>query len=98
MGLLYKHTDSISCKVHTDIMLQLCYSKYGGDNVGKTSSVSKDKYNRKAYDSFLVRVKAGYKAEIQTHAEAKGKSLNGFITEAITEKIERDKQEEARNA
>ena len=49
-----------------------------------------EKYNAKAYDEIKIRVPKGRKAEIQAHAEAQGKSLNGFVNEAIEEKIVRD--------
>jgi len=58
--------------------------------MGKTSSAVKDRYNAKAYDEIKVRVPKGQKNLIQAHAEAQGKSVNGFINEAIEEKIERD--------
>ena len=63
------------------------------------------KYEQKAYDKILLRVEAGKKAEIKSHAEKyqeeigiigtagytpKG-SVNGFIIRAIDEKIQRDK-------
>ena len=48
------------------------------------------KYNAKAYDRLEIKVAKGNKAIIKTHAEQQGKSLNGFVTEAIDEKIERD--------
>jgi len=50
----------------------------------------KTDYNKGNYDSFLVRVKKGEKEVIETHAKARGKSLNGFVNEAIKEKIERE--------
>ena len=58
--------------------------------MGKTSSTVKDRYNAKAYDEIKVRVSKGRKAEIQSHAEARGQSVNGFINSAIDEKMERD--------
>ncbi len=59
--------------------------------MGKTSSAVKDRYNAKAYDEIKVRVPKGRKPVIQTHAEAQGESLNGFIVRAVDETIERDK-------
>lgn len=50
-----------------------------------------EKYNAKAYDEIKVRVPKGKKQIIKDFAETKGKSLNGFIKEAINEKIEKDK-------
>ena len=59
--------------------------------MAKTSSKVKDKYNSKAYDSFLVRVPKGKKDIIKAHAEAQGDSVNGFINKAVDEKMKRDK-------
>lgn len=59
--------------------------------MGKTSSAVKDRYNAKAYDEIKVRVLKGQKEIIQAHAESQGKSVNGFINEAIEEKMERDR-------
>jgi len=42
-----------------------------------------------------VRVSKEYKADIQAHAEAHGESVNGFITRAIQEAMERDNAAEA---
>lgn len=58
--------------------------------MGKTSSAVKDRYNAKAYDEIKVRVSKGKKETIQSHAEAHGQSVNGFINSAIDEKMERD--------
>lgn len=49
-----------------------------------------EKYNAKAYDEIKVRVLKGRKAELQTYAEQRGESLNGFIGRAISETIQRD--------
>ena len=49
-----------------------------------------EKYNAKAYDEIKVRVSKGDKERIRTHAEHHGESLNGFVTRAIDETIERD--------
>lgn len=59
--------------------------------MGKTSSAVKDRYNAKAYDEIKVRVPKGQKTAIQAHAESRGESVNGFITRAIGETMERDK-------
>jgi hypothetical protein len=63
------------------------------------------KYESKAYDKILLRIEAGKKDEIKSHADEfqpavgaigtagytpKG-SINGFIIRAIDEKMERDK-------
>lgn len=51
------------------------------------------KYMKENYDEIKVRVEKGQKEIIKAHAEAQGKSVNGFINEAIEEKMERDKKE-----
>ena len=48
------------------------------------------KYMKENYDVYQVRMPKGRKAEIKAHAEARGESVNGFITRAIDETIERD--------
>lgn len=60
---------------------------------GKNSYESIKRYEDKAYDKVLVRMPKGKKEIIQAHTENKGQSVNGFINEAIDEKLERDKQE-----
>lgn len=52
--------------------------------------VTKDEYNKAKFDRFLVTVQKGRKAEIQSHAEARSESVNGFINRAIAETMERD--------
>ena len=58
----------------------------------RTSSVVKDRYNKKAYDRLTVRTPKGRKEEIQAHAEAHGESLNAFVARAIAEAMVRDTQ------
>ena len=61
----------------------------------KTSSAVKNKYNAKAYDRINLTVSKGKKEVIQSHAQAQGKSVNGFINEAIDEKMQRDNEKGA---
>ena len=63
--------------------------------MGKTSSKVKDRYNAKAYDTILTRLPKGQKAQIQAHAAAQGESVNGFVSRAIAETMERDKNKAA---
>ena len=44
-----------------------------------------DKYNKKAYDRFLVTVKKGQQEIIKAHAESLGLSLNAYINKLIAE-------------
>ena len=48
------------------------------------------KYDAKAYDKFLVRVSKGRKEVIQARADAVGQSLNGYVVQAVEERIERE--------
>jgi len=51
-----------------------------------------EKYNKKAYDVFLIRVAKGYKKVMEDHAKTyDGGYLNKFINRAIAETITRDK-------
>jgi len=61
--------------------------------MGKTSSAAKRKYNDKAYDRFTISVRKGDKEKIAEHAAARGESLNGLISRAIAELMEREKTE-----
>lgn len=47
-------------------------------------------------EEIKVRVPKGKKAIIESHAKACGKSVNGFINEAIDEKMARDESQEAK--
>ena len=48
------------------------------------------KYNSKNYDRIELKVPKGKKDTIKAFADSKGKSINGFVNEAIDEKIERE--------
>jgi len=52
-----------------------------------------NKYNAKAYDRINLAVPKGKKAEIQECAAANGESINGFVTKAIDQRIERENKE-----
>lgn len=62
--------------------------------MGKTSSVVKDRYNKKAYDEIKTRVPKGKKEEIKAHAESVDGSLNKFINRAIDETMKRDNEKD----
>ena len=49
----------------------------------KASMRAVDKYSKKNYDSFLVRVPKGRKKDIDEHAKSKNKSVNGLINEYL---------------
>ncbi len=50
------------------------------------------KYNEKAYDRLTVSVPKGDREKIRAAAQEAGMSLNGFIVEAITEKMKKARQ------
>ena len=49
----------------------------------KAQTKASAKYNAKAYEEIKLRVKMGKKNVIQTYAETKGLSLNGYINGLI---------------
>lgn len=51
----------------------------------QASNKAVQKYNKKAYDSTLIRVKKGQLEKIQAFAQANGESLNGYINRLISE-------------
>lgn len=56
---------------------------------GTSATRAKNKYNKKTYDSFLVFLPTGKKAEIDKAVKELGyKSRNEFIVTAINEKIQ----------
>lgn len=59
-------------------------------DVGKTSSEVKDRYNKKAYDTIMLRVYKGRKDIIQAAAERTGLSLNAYIVKAIERQMDND--------
>ena len=48
------------------------------------------KYHQK-FDDLRIRVPAGEKVDIDSHAQAMGESTNAFVCRAIRETIERDR-------
>ena len=58
----------------------------------KAQQKAVSKYMKENYDEIKVRVAKGRKAEIKACAERQGKSVNGYVTEAIDEKMERDRR------
>lgn len=51
------------------------------------------KYQKENYDEIKLRVPKGKKEVIQNHAKAKGETVNGFVTRAINETLERESTE-----
>ena len=57
----------------------------------KARIAANNRYNAKAYDRINIAVPKGKKDEIKAAADSQGKSVNGFINEAIDEKMKKDK-------
>lgn len=51
------------------------------------------KYVKENYDRIGITLPKGRKDEIKAHAESMNESVNGFITRAIDETMQRDKTE-----
>lgn len=51
-----------------------------------------EKYLKEKVDEFKVRVPKGKKEQIINHAKSIGKSLNSFVTDAIDEVMNKDKE------
>ncbi len=52
----------------------------------------KRKFNSENYDRIELTVKKGKKEILKNHAANCGETLNGFINRAMTETMERDKE------
>lgn len=59
--------------------------------MGKASTKAQNKYIAKAYDRVNLVLPKGQKDIIKAHAESQGESVNGFISRAIENQMERDK-------
>lgn len=65
-----------------------------GENKNSPARIrANNKYNAKAYDRVSLAVPKGQREVIRIHAAARGESVNGFITRAINETMERDNQQ-----
>jgi len=65
--------------------------------VSKAQQKATNKYIAGNYDRINLTLPKGQKEVVKAHAEAQGKSVNGFINEAIEEKMERDSAEDVKN-
>ncbi len=61
--------------------------------ISKAQQDAVNKYKRANYDRMEMLVPKGKKEIIKAHAESMGESVNGFISRAIDNQIERDKSE-----
>lgn len=62
-----------------------------GKTVTEAQKRATAKYEKENYDKVLLRMRKGLKDEILSFI-GEGSSVNGFIIEAITEKLERGKK------
>jgi hypothetical protein len=68
-----------------------CHKKGGSTMaVSKAQQAAVNKYMKANYDRINLTVPKGKKDLVQSHAEARGESVNGFINRAINETMERD--------
>lgn len=58
----------------------------------KTSTAVKSRWNAKAYDQLIIRVKKGNKETIKALAEQNGESLNGYISRLIEEDMNKSRK------
>ena len=59
----------------------------------KAQQKAVNKYMKTNYDRVNLTLPKGRKDEIKAHAESMDESVNGFITRAIDETMQRDKTE-----
>lgn len=57
--------------------------------VSKAAQKATEKYSKENYDRILVKFPKGTKEQIQST----GKTVNGFINEAVAEKLEKQAEE-----
>ena len=62
-------------------------------SISKAQQKAVHKYVKANYDRAEITLPKGKKAKIQAHAQAHGKSVNGFINRAIDNQIAQDKNE-----
>lgn len=60
---------------------------------GKTSAASKNKYNAKAYDRIVIFLPKGEKDGVKAAADATGQSMNAYIKQAISERMEMENRQ-----
>ncbi len=63
--------------------------------ISKAQQKAVHKYVKNNYDRLEITVPKGQKAVIKSHADSRGESVNGFISRAVTETMQRDKSESA---
>ena len=56
-----------------------------GTYYSEAQNKASQRYQKKAYDTYLLRLYKGQKEQIQAYAESNGESLNGYINRLIAE-------------
>lgn len=59
-------------------------------SVSESKKRANKKYDSKAYDQMMVRVRKGDKAIIAAHADKHGESINAFLKRALYNQMEFD--------
>lgn len=70
-----------------DSVLTVCYNLLGGGFVGKTSNAVKDRWNAKVYDSTLIRIPKGRKADVDAYCREHGLTFNGLINDLLMNRL-----------
>jgi len=65
-----------------------------GDLMAEQKKRNQYEFDKKAYDHIHLQVKKGKKEVIQAIADKQGKSVNGYIKEAVTNKIKADTEQD----
>ena len=81
----------IPCHHHTTVHREAERVNAEERRVSVAQRKATDKYLGK-FDEMKIRVPSGQKAAVKAHAESMGESLNGFLSRAITETMERDSE------
>lgn len=58
--------------------------------MGKTSAAAVQRYEAKAYDKVLLRMKKGQRDQIKAAADAAGESVNAYIMAAVSARMEQE--------
>ncbi len=58
--------------------------------MGRTSSVVKDRYNQKVYDTVSIRVPKGWREQARDAAKSVGESLAKYIRLAVETRMVKD--------
>lgn len=92
---MHEYRTRYMCMVYIVPDIKTCYNKaimgeVEAVAVSRAQQKAVSKYMKANYDEIKLRVPKGRKDEIKAHAEARGESVNGFITRAIDETMQRD--------